>query len=129
MVVLPLMAPPVQQASGFPAKRATALHLNWAMWGLAIRISASKIMDLKTIDYSIVAANRPSEEFLWQALYYAAHMDEEPKIAPESAKANPALMPYVAGWGDRAGDIGFVAVMPNCSPIGAAWLRLMPVDW
>jgi GNAT superfamily N-acetyltransferase len=81
------------------------------------------------IDYSIVAATRASQAFLWQALYYAAHMDEEPNILPESAKTNPALTPYVTGWGDQAGDLGFLALTGNRSAVGAAWLRLMPADW
>jgi len=81
------------------------------------------------IDYSIVPATHASQEFFWQALYYAAHMDEESGIQLASAKTDPALMPYVAGWGDHAGDIGFVAVMSNRSNLGAAWVRLMPNDW
>ena len=80
-------------------------------------------------DYSIVPAGAEHEPFLWKALYYAAHMDEEPSLRPESPKTNPALYPYVADWRGRAGDLGFVAVTESGSPAGAAWLRLMPTDW
>jgi ribosomal protein S18 acetylase RimI-like enzyme len=81
------------------------------------------------IDCSIVPAIGENQAFLWQALYYAAHMDEEPSTLPESARTDPALAPYVAGWDERAGDLGFLAVASNGSTAGAAWLRLMPADW
>jgi GNAT superfamily N-acetyltransferase len=83
----------------------------------------------RTSDYSIVAAGAEHEPFLREALYYAAHMDEEPNVRPESAKTNPALNPYVVDWRGRAGDLGFVAVTNSGSPAGVAWLRLMPPDW
>jgi ribosomal protein S18 acetylase RimI-like enzyme len=81
------------------------------------------------IEYSIIAAIRESQAFLWVALYYAAHMDEESGVPPESAKTNPALAPYVTGWAEKAGDLGFLAMTPNGSAVGAAWVRLMPADW
>jgi ribosomal protein S18 acetylase RimI-like enzyme len=65
------------------------------------------------------------EEFLWQMLYYASHMDEEG--APvESARTNPDLAGYVEHWGEREGDRGFVAVGEDGRRLGAAWLRVMP---
>ncbi|MBF6560110.1 MAG: GNAT family N-acetyltransferase [Candidatus Binataceae bacterium] len=70
-------------------------------------------------------------------LYYAAHMDESGEPAA-SARTNPALAPYVEGWG-RAGDLGVIAEITPASPdlpapapampIGAAWLRPMPPGW
>jgi len=64
------------------------------------------------------------EPFLWQALYYAAHLDEEDTITLAEAKNDPQLIKYVAGWG-RAGDMGFLALDPHTlQPLGAAWLRL-----
>jgi len=74
------------------------------------------------IDCSIVPAIGENQAFLWQALYYAAHMDEEPSTLPESARTDPPLAPYVAGWGERAGDLGFLAVASNGSTAGSAWL-------
>jgi len=66
--------------------------------------------------------------FLWEMLYYAAHMDEDAGVSPESAKTNPDLMKYVKDWG-RETDIGSIALEPDCNqPIGAAWIRLLAVD-
>jgi GNAT superfamily N-acetyltransferase len=74
---------------------------------------------------------------LWAMLYYAAHMDESGE-PPASAHTNPALAPYVDGWG-RPGDLGVIAEIAPASsddrdrapamPIGAAWLRPMPPGW
>jgi ribosomal protein S18 acetylase RimI-like enzyme len=81
-------------------------------------------------DYSIVPAGRSDKAFLWQALYYAAHMDEEPRVKPESARTDPALAPYLTGWAEQADDLGFIAAVGRDRlPIGAAWLRRMPADW
>ncbi len=66
------------------------------------------------------------EPFLWQALYYAAHMEEEGATSPSAAKSDPNLIRYVKDWGQRPGDLGFLALDPhNQQPIGAAWLRLL----
>lgn len=66
------------------------------------------------------------EPFLWQALYYAAHMEEEGATSPAAAKSDPNLIRYVKDWGQRPGDLGFLALDPhNQQPIGAAWLRLL----
>ena len=64
------------------------------------------------------------EPFLWQMLYYAAHVDEEPESSIETAKTNPFLIKYVAHWG-QPGDLGFVAEeVETHRPFGAAWLRV-----
>lgn len=73
-------------------------------------------------------ATPDDQPFLWQMLYYAAHMDEgdEP---PESARTNPALAPYVEGFGEP-GDLGVIALDPATGVrVGAAWIRPMPRDW
>jgi GNAT superfamily N-acetyltransferase len=75
--------------------------------------------------YTIRSANAADEPFLWQMLYYAAHMDEDGATA-ESARTNPDLMDYVAGWGERADDIGLIALAPVGAEVGAAWARVMP---
>lgn len=81
-------------------------------------------------DYVIKPATLDDESFLWQALYYAAHMDEQPAVSPELARTDPALAPYVVSWGERPGDLGFVSRLASDGPaIGAAWLRLMPSQW
>jgi len=70
-------------------------------------------------------ATQDDEPFLWEMLYFAAHMDEDGKVSAEAAKQNPDLVKYVNGWG-RETDIGCIALEPHCNqPIGAAWIRLL----
>ena len=70
-------------------------------------------------------ATRDDEPFLWEMLYFAAHMDEDGEISPEAAKQNPDLVKYVNDWG-RETDIGCIALEPQSNqPIGAAWIRLL----
>ncbi len=78
------------------------------------------------MNFAIRRARAGDEAFLWQMLYYAAHMDEEPGVTVESAKTNPDLAYYVENWGGGAADVGFIAIAPDGSPAGAAWIRLMP---
>lgn len=64
------------------------------------------------------------EPFLWEMLYYAAHVNEEPGGSIEAAKHNPFLTKYVAHWG-QPGDLGFVAEDADTQQrLGAAWLRV-----
>ena len=68
------------------------------------------------------AAVPDDQPFLWQMLYYAAHMDEgdEPR---ESARTNPDLAPYVEGFG-RPDDRGVIALeAATGTRAGAAWIR------
>lgn len=68
------------------------------------------------------------EPFLWQMLFYAAHMYEEEGKAVADAQQDPALALYVTHWG-RVGDIGLIAVEnATANPLGAAWARLYPDD-
>ena len=65
------------------------------------------------------------EPFLWEMLYYAAHMDEGEEPL-ESAKTNPDLAPYVTNWGGT-GDVGVIAIYSTTeAKVGAAWARRMP---
>lgn len=78
--------------------------------------------------YELRAAVSDDQPFLWQMLYYAAHMDESGE-PPESARANPELAPYVEGFG-RRGDLGVIALeSATGAPAGAAWIRTMPAAW
>jgi GNAT superfamily N-acetyltransferase len=83
--------------------------------------------------YAIRSATAADEPFLWQMLYYAAHMDESGEPL-DSARTNPALALYVRGW-DRAGDLGVIADYHRdndtacATPIGAVWLRSMLRGW
>jgi ribosomal protein S18 acetylase RimI-like enzyme len=64
------------------------------------------------------------EPFLWEMLYYAAHVDEEPDGSIEKARHNPFLAKYVAHWG-RPGDLGVIAYeVGTLQMLGAAWLRV-----
>jgi GNAT superfamily N-acetyltransferase len=78
------------------------------------------------MNFTIRRATAGDETFLWQMLYYAAHMDEEPGMTVESAKMNPDLAYYVENWGAGSADVGFIAIAPDGSLAGAAWIRLMP---
>ena len=64
------------------------------------------------------------EPFLWEMLYYAAHVDEESGSSIEKAMNNPFLAKYVAHWG-QPGDLGVIAYqVGTLQPLGAAWLRV-----
>jgi ribosomal protein S18 acetylase RimI-like enzyme len=64
------------------------------------------------------------EPFLWEMLYYAAHVDEEPGSSIETTKHSPFLTKYVAYWG-QPGDLGFVVEDSETQQrLGAAWLRV-----
>lgn len=76
--------------------------------------------------YIVRRAGENDEEFLWQMLFYAAHMDEEPGATVADAKTNPALTPYVENWNSRREDLGLVALAPDSSMAGGAWLRVIP---
>ncbi len=80
------------------------------------------------IDYTIRPVVADDEPFLWQMLYYAAHMHEEAGKTVAELHANPTLALYVQEWG-RFGDFGFIAAATTTGmPLGAAWLRLYTGD-
>ena len=64
------------------------------------------------------------EPFLWEMLYYAAHVDEEPDGSIEKAKSSPFLTKYVTHWG-KPGDLGVIAYeVGTLQLVGAVWLRV-----
>jgi ribosomal protein S18 acetylase RimI-like enzyme len=71
--------------------------------------------------YPIRPATPDDEAILWQMLYEAAHMAEAGETIA-TAKTNPGLARYVAGWG-LPDDAGFIALAGG-QPAGAAWFRL-----
>ncbi len=73
--------------------------------------------------YSVRPLTAEDETFLWQMLYYAAHVDYEEGRSVADMLRDPVLPNYVQGWG-RPGDLGFVAVDDRGSSIGAVWMRL-----
>lgn len=66
--------------------------------------------------------------FLPEALYQALYTS--PGEAPLSREVIllPELFRYIEGWGQRDGDLGTLALGPNETFLGAAWLRLFPRD-
>src|SRR5258708_29133596 len=76
--------------------------------------------------YTLIRPLRQEDEpFLWQMLYYAAHMQEDGEISSAAAKNDPGLQKYVQGWG-RETDMGVLALHPHDQcPLGAAWIRLL----
>jgi hypothetical protein len=78
--------------------------------------------------YTMRAVTQEDVPFLWDMLFYAAHMEEDGATSAEMAKSNPFLAQYVLDWG-RWGDLGFVAIDPSTQrQLGAAWVRLLIQD-
>lgn len=64
------------------------------------------------------------EPFLWEMLYYAAHVNEEPDGSIAKARQNPFLTKFIDHWG-KPGDLGVIAYeVGTLEPVGAAWLRV-----
>ena len=76
------------------------------------------------MDYRFRPISLTDEPFLWEILYYAAHVGEEPGGSVETAKHHPFLTKYVTHWG-QPGDLGFIVEDAETrKPLGAAWLRV-----
>lgn len=74
--------------------------------------------------YHLRPIQASDEAFLWQMLFYAAHMHEEVGKTVADARQNPDLAKYVTNWG-RPGDLGLIAMRNDTAePIGAVWVRL-----
>lgn len=67
-------------------------------------------------------ATAADEAFLWEMLYESLFAPPGQPRPARQLLAEPRLAAYVAGFGTRAGDTGFVAVGGGL-PIGAAWAR------
>ncbi|MFN8474546.1 MAG: GNAT family N-acetyltransferase [Anaerolineae bacterium] len=72
-------------------------------------------------------ATSADEAFLWQMLYYASYMDKEPGAVADDAKTHPYLARFVEGWG-RPDDLGVIAEDAAGCSVGAAWVRVLPLD-
>ena len=79
------------------------------------------------MSYALRLARPGDEPFLWEMLFEASHADDDGGISgPDALRDVPELARYVAGWGRRPSDIGFVGLeTADLRPIGAAWLRLL----
>jgi ribosomal protein S18 acetylase RimI-like enzyme len=64
------------------------------------------------------------QAFLWEILYHAIHVEPGAEPPPRSIITQPELSLYVEAFGERAGDIGFIAEEEG-QPVGAAWVRLI----
>lgn len=67
------------------------------------------------------AAVQADEPFLWRMLSLAAALLPATPPHVEAARRDPALAPYLVGWG-RPGDAGVVAEVAG-DRVGAAWYR------
>jgi ribosomal protein S18 acetylase RimI-like enzyme len=66
--------------------------------------------------------------FLWDVLYFAAHMSEDGATSSKAARHDPHLNIYVKEWG-RCGDCGMIAYDPQSQrKLGAAWIRFLTDD-
>ena len=70
------------------------------------------------MNFAIRSLMVEDESIVWKMLQYAAH-----ESSIESVRQQPYLARYALNWG-RIGDVGYVAIDDDLSPIGAAWLRL-----
>ena len=78
------------------------------------------------MEFSIRPVSQEDVPFLWEMLYYAAHMAEDGAASAEAARTNPRLSMWVDDWG-RDRDRGVVACeLRGSRKLGAAWLRLLP---
>ncbi|MFN8497692.1 MAG: N-acetyltransferase [Anaerolineae bacterium] len=75
---------------------------------------------------AIRRATPADEPFLWRMLYYASHMDKDDGAVADDAKTHPYLARFVEGWG-QPDDLGVIAQDADGRPLGAAWVRVLPV--
>lgn len=86
-------------------------------------------MSLGSASYTVRPATAADEAFLWEMLYQALYIAPGQPLPGREVLQEPALAHYVAGWGQRLGDAGVVAVELDLrQPVGAAWLRLLPAE-
>jgi ribosomal protein S18 acetylase RimI-like enzyme len=68
------------------------------------------------------------ESFLWQMLFYAAHLQDEGETSFEVAKTHPELQLHVQQWGCET-DLGVLALHPQDQRLlGAAWMRVLRAE-
>lgn len=75
--------------------------------------------------FALRPLNAQDEPFLWEMLYQAIYVPAGQPPPERGLLREPALARYVAGWGQRPGDLGVAGLEPHDQqPVGAAWLRL-----
>lgn len=60
-------------------------------------------------------------------LFEALYVPDGAEPVPETILDEPALVHYVAGLGERSGDLGAIALDTD-GPIGACWLRTFTAE-
>ncbi len=78
----------------------------------------------ETSDIRIRALSDEDASALRRMLYLALFVPPGSPPLPENVVDSPEIARYICDWG-RPGDLGFAAVDPTGTMIGAAWLRLM----
>jgi ribosomal protein S18 acetylase RimI-like enzyme len=61
---------------------------------------------------------------LWDLLHVALWDPPPAPPRPRAVLDDPRVRIYAEGWG-RSGDVGVVAELPDATPIGACWMRLL----
>lgn len=65
------------------------------------------------------------QDFLWEMLYIALWDPPPAPPRPRSILEHPRIACFAKEYGSGAGDLGFTAMLPDGTPIGAAWGRLL----
>ncbi len=73
--------------------------------------------------FTIRPASGADEPFLWEMLYESLFAPPGEPRPPRELLDEPRLAEYVAGFGTRPGDVGFVATGSAGTPVGAVWAR------
>jgi ribosomal protein S18 acetylase RimI-like enzyme len=78
-------------------------------------------------EYNVRPATRDDAEFLVEMLVAAVNWRPDRKLTRAEIMAVPKNAGYVDGWG-RPDDVGVVALEPDGTRIGAAWVRFRTAD-
>ena len=76
------------------------------------------------MEYKIRAISESEHSILEDFLYEAIFIPKDVPAPPREIIYKPELQVYVADFGKRKGDLGFVAEVDN-KIIGAVWVRIM----
>ncbi len=78
-----------------------------------------------TDGFSIRRMTPQDEPVVWEMLYQAIYVPAGQALPPRGIVKESNLAHYAQQWGQRPGDLGFVALEDGSGrAVGAAWLRL-----